>query len=114
MTEPVGPIWTGGFEYEDSQGYRIQFLPDKHNDELQREGKPPMYYWMPGGVRLELKTGDGDYKLHLIHFVGVQSGDTTVGVEGTREVAGGVLSLTNTAAFPVFGTRRRSASARSD
>ncbi|MGH7308751.1 MAG: hypothetical protein ACREK6_08665 [Candidatus Rokuibacteriota bacterium] len=100
MAEAVGPIWTGGFEYEDSQGFRIQFLPDKHNDELQREGKPPVYYWMPGQVRLARKTGSGDYKFHLIHFVGVQSADTTVGVEGTREVAGGVLSLTTTAAFP--------------
>jgi len=100
MAEPVGPIWTGGFEYEDSQGFRIQFLPDKHNDELQREGKPPVYYWMPGQVRLARKNGDGDPIFHLTHFVGTQSADTTVGVEGTREVAGGVLSLTTTAAFP--------------
>src|SRR5688572_10273212 len=100
MAEPVGPIWTGGFEYEDSQGYRIQFLPDKHNDELQKEGKPPVYYWMPSQVRLARKNGTGDYKFHLIHFVGVQAANTTVGVEATREVAGGVLSLTTTAAFP--------------
>ena len=52
MAEAVDPCWTGGFEYEDSQGFRIQFLPDKHNDEMQREGKPPVYYWMPGQVRL--------------------------------------------------------------
>jgi hypothetical protein len=100
MADAVGPCWTGGFEYEDAQGFRIQFLPDKHNDEMQREGKAPVYYWMPGQVRLARKTGSGDYKFHLIHFVGVQTGDTTVGVEGTREVAGGVLSLTTTAAFP--------------
>ena len=99
MAEPVGPIWTGGFEYEDSQGYRIQFLPDKHNDELQKEGKPPVYYWMPGQVRLATKP-NGDKAFRLIVLAGQQTAATNIGVEGTREVAGGVLSLTTTAAFP--------------
>src|SRR5258708_36783259 len=57
---------------------------------------------MPAGVRLARKNADtGDYKFHMIHFVGVQSGDTTVGVSGTREVAGGVITLTTTAAPPL-------------
>src|SRR5687768_10704357 len=57
-----GAVWTGGFEYEDAQGYRIQFLPDIDNDKLQRAGKPPVYYWMPGQVRLARKNGTEDYK----------------------------------------------------
>jgi hypothetical protein len=104
MTEAAGPVFTGGFTTiatsDGTDKYDILFLPDKHNDELQREGKAPCYYWMPSGVRMARKGDTGDYKFHLIHFVGVMSGDTTVGVEGTKEVAGGVLSLTTTAAFP--------------
>jgi hypothetical protein len=104
MAEPVGPVFTGGFTTiatsDGTDKYDILFLADKHNDELQREGKAPVYYWMPSGVRLARKGDNGDFKFHLIHFVGVQTGDTTVGVTGTKEVAGGVLSMTTTAAFP--------------
>ncbi len=103
MAEAVGPVYTGGFEAitaGEGGRYAILYLPDKHNDDLQREGKPAVYYWMPNYVRLARKGDVGDYKFHLIHFVGVQSSDSTVGVEGKREVAGGVLSLTTTAAFP--------------
>jgi len=103
MADAVGPVYTGGFEAitaGEGGRYAILYLPDKHNDEMQREGKPAVYYWMPNYVRLARKGDTGDYKFHLIHFVGVQSSDSTVGVEGKREVAGGVLSLTTTAAFP--------------
>lgn len=95
-----GPVWTGGFEHETVQGYRIQFLADVDNDQLQRAGKAPVYYYMPSQVRLARKDGDGDYKFHLIHFVGIQNPDTTVGIQEVREVAGGVLSFTTTADFP--------------
>jgi hypothetical protein len=102
MAEAVGPVFTGGFEEiavgEGNQKYSILFLPDKHNDELQREGKAPVYYWMPNMVRIA-KRGD-DYKFHLVHFVGRRSDDTSIGVDGTQEVAGGVFSVTTTAAFP--------------
>jgi hypothetical protein len=80
------------------------YLPDLKNDLLQKEGKPPVYYWMPAGVRIARKNADsGDYKFHMLHFVGVQSGDTTVGVGAntTREVAGGVITFTTTAAPPL-------------
>lgn len=104
MVDAVGPIFTGGFEAvtvgANDQQYSILYLPDKHNDDLQRAGKAPVYYWMPGSVRLARQGDTGDYKFHLIHFVGVRSSDTTVGVSGTQEVAGGVLSFTTTAAFP--------------
>jgi hypothetical protein len=102
MADPVGPFFAGGFQHVKAGAYELLYLPDLKNDLLQREGKPPVYYWMPAGVRLARKNADtGDYKFHMIHFVGVQSGDTTVGVSGTREVAGGVITLTTTAAPPL-------------
>jgi len=104
-TEAAGPVFVGGFETitvgEGGDRYSILFLPDKHNDDLQAQGKAPVYYWMPGQVRMARRGDVGDYKFHLIHFVGVRSDETSVGVEGTQEVAGGVFSVTTTAAFPL-------------
>jgi hypothetical protein len=105
MVALKGPIWPGGFETitstADGQRYETLYLPDAHNDELQREGKAPVYYWMPNSVRIARQGDTGDYKFHLTHFVGVRSADTTVGVPGTEEVAGGVLALTVTMAPPL-------------
>jgi len=105
MAEAVGPVFAGDFEViatsTDAGSYHMLYLPDKHNDELQAEGKAPVYYWLPAAVRIARRGDTGDYKFHLIHFVGVQSSDTNVGVDGTREVAGGVLSVTTTAAPPL-------------
>lgn len=104
MVGAVGPVFQGGFEVitsgEGSSKQAILFLPDKHNDDLQRVGKSPVYYWMPDYVRLARKGDTGDYKFHLIHFVGRRSADTTVGAVGDEEVTGGVFSLTTTMAFP--------------
>ncbi|HYP42349.1 MAG TPA: hypothetical protein VEX13_18495, partial [Chloroflexia bacterium] len=104
MAEAVGPVFTGGFEEvsagEGNQRYSILFLPDKHNDELQREGKAPVYYWMPNQVRIARRSDTGDYKFHLIHFVGRRTEQGNIGVVGTQEVAGGVFTVTTTSAFP--------------
>lgn len=105
MADPIGPVYEGNIEEfvvtEGGQTYRIMYLPDKNNTELQREGKSPYYYWMPKDIRIARNTNTGDFKFHLLHFVGVQSEGTNVGVEeGTREVAGGVLSVTTTAEPP--------------
>lgn len=110
-TNPMGPTFDGGVEVvgvdSDGQRYEIQFLPDVKNDELQREGKPAYFYWVPRAVRIARrgeggKGGtNGDYKFRLMHFVGVQSGETHVGVSGTRETAGGVISVTTTTAPPL-------------
>jgi len=108
---PMGPTFDGGEEVvgvdSGGQRYEILFLPDVMNDDLQREGKPPCYYWVPRSTRIA-RRGEGgqggesgDYKFRLIHFVGVQTGDTHVGVSGTRETAGGVLAVTSTAAPPL-------------
>jgi len=104
MADPVGPLFAGGFQHIKAGAYELMYLPDLKNDLLQKEGKPPVYYWMPAGVRIARKSADaGDYKFHMLHFVGVQSGDTTVGVAAntTREVAGGVITFTTTAAPPL-------------
>lgn len=105
MTNAAGPMWPGGFETivstDAGERYEILYLPDVHNDELQAEGKAPVYYWLPNSVRIAQKGDTGDYKFNLTHFVGVLSEDTTVGVAGTEEVAGGVLAVTVTSAPPL-------------
>lgn len=106
MVNAVGPVYTGGFEEfvvaDEGSGeqHTILYLPDLNNDALAAENKPQVYYWMPGSVRLA-RTGDvGDYKFHHTHFVGLMDEQTTVGVEGTAEVVGGVLAFTTTSRYP--------------
>src|SRR5437868_1683281 len=60
MSEAVGPIYAAGFQNITKSGYSILYLPDLHNDELQREGKAPVYWWLPNGVRLAQKDS-GDF-----------------------------------------------------
>jgi hypothetical protein len=101
MANAVGPIYTGGFQHIKAGNYELLYLPDLHNDQLQAAGQPPVYYWMPAYIRIARNNVDtGDYKFHMTHFVGVQSSDTTVGVAGTREAAGGVITFTTTASPP--------------
>jgi hypothetical protein len=101
MTDAVGPIFAAGFQHITESGYEILYLPDLHNDELQREGKAPVYWWLPNTVRLARKDGDtGDYKFNMIHFVGVRSQGTTVGAQGDEEVSGGLLGFSTTSAPP--------------
>jgi hypothetical protein len=101
MTDAVGPIFAAGFQDITESGYEILYLPDLHNDELQREGKAPVYWWLPNAVRLARKGGDtGDYKFSFIHFAGVRSESTTVGVTGKEEVAGGLVGFSTTTAPP--------------
>lgn len=106
MVNPVGPVFTGGFEefVVDEEGtgekHTILYLPDLNNDALQAEGKPPVYYWAPGSVRLAKNDATSTYKFHHTHFVGDLDEQTTVGVEGHTEVVGGVLAFTTTSRYP--------------
>jgi hypothetical protein len=105
MADPVGPVHTGGFEEfvindENGEQYTILFLPDRNNAALQREGKPPRYYWVPGSVRLARFGDTGDFKFRHTHFVGALDEDMHVGVDGKAEVVGGLLSLTTTSRYP--------------
>jgi hypothetical protein len=99
MATTVGPLFAAGTTEITKSGYKISFLPDAHNDELQRSGQPPVYYWLPNEVRMAQKD-NGDYRFSMIHFVGVRSESTTVGATGTEEVAGGVLTFATTASPP--------------
>jgi hypothetical protein len=104
MANAVGPVYVGGFEEfvvtEGGEQYTILYLPDLNNDKLQREGKAPVYYWVPGQVRLARKGDVGPYKFHHTHFVGVLSEDLHVGVDGEAEVQGGMLAFTTTSRYP--------------
>jgi hypothetical protein len=102
-TNALGPTMAGGMQPIVEEGYELLYLPDINNDALQREGKPAVFYWLPNYVHIARKGGSetGDFMFNLIRFAGVQSADTTVGItEGTREVAGGVLTFTATSAPP--------------
>jgi hypothetical protein len=102
MATAVGPAFVGGlqtFVMNDEQGYEytITFLPDRANDDLQREGKPAYFYWIPEQVRLARKGGRGDYKFHHTHFVGIMD-ESSIGVDN-GETQGGVLAFTTTSQF---------------
>ncbi|MCI0591577.1 MAG: hypothetical protein L0Y67_08300 [Gammaproteobacteria bacterium] len=103
MAEPVGPVFTGGFEEfvlqdERGEGHTLLFLPDRNNEALQRERKAPVFYYIPEKVRLARNAENNDFKFRHIHFVGVFD-ETTAGIE-KGETSGGVLSLTTTSRFP--------------
>src|SRR5215475_12199953 len=105
MVNAAGPIMAGGFETltlnDAGVEYSLCFFPDKHNDELQAAGKPPVFYWMPNSMRLARKQ-NGDFKLSFLHYLGVQDGQTNLAVPpgSTRETSGGILSFAMTGAPP--------------
>ncbi len=104
MANAVGPVFVGGFEEFVVQGesdqYTLLYLPDLNNDKLQAEGKAPVYYWVPGEVRMARKGDGGDFKFHHTHFVGVMGEESHVGVDESDEVQGGVLAFTATSRYP--------------
>jgi hypothetical protein len=103
MAMAKGPIFAaGGFQAFSSKGYTLLFLPDIANEDLQRENKAPVYYWLPNKVRLARKDGDtGDYVFSFIHFEGVLSSETNIAVGADKnEVSGGVFAFSTTTAPP--------------
>src|SRR5919199_289397 len=101
-TNALGPTMAGGMQPIVEEGYELLYLPDINNDALQAEGKSAVFYWLPNYVHIARKDGNetGDFMFNLIRFAGMQSAQTTVGAEGDREVAGGVLTFTATSAPP--------------
>lgn len=99
MTEAKGPIFAAGFQAIPKGGYPVLLLPDVNNDALQREGKPPVYHWLPNTVRLAQKE-NGDYKFSFLHFVGVRDEEPHVGTTGTEEVAGALVGFATTSTPP--------------
>lgn len=104
MVDAAGPVYAGRFEefivQEGGEEYTLMFLADLNNEGLQRDGKPPVYYWVPGEVRLARHGDTGPYKFRHIHFVGVMDEETHVGVDGQAEVVGGLMAMTTTSRFP--------------
>jgi hypothetical protein len=100
----LGPTMAGGLQPIVEDGYELIYYPDVNNDSLQNEGKPPVFYWLPNYVHIARKDGltNGDYMFMMMRFAGKQTSEGNIGVtEGeSREVAGGVLALTTTAAPP--------------
>lgn len=100
MTDAIGPIYAGGgfetFEVtENGEGYKILYLPDKNNHKLKQEGKPPVYYWVPGQVRLARHAENGDYKFSL----SVYSGDPNP-TDKEGPAVGGMIAFSTTVAYP--------------
>ncbi|MEK5373492.1 hypothetical protein [Paenibacillus sp. FSL P2-0173] len=100
MTDAIGPIFSGGgFETieltENGEGYTILYLPDKNNQKLQQEGKPPVYYWVSSQVRLARHAENGDFKFSLTHYSGDPNPTDNEGIG-----VGGMISFTTTIAYP--------------
>ena len=110
MADAVGPVWAGGFQETVGTGqsglYTILWLPDKHNDDLQKDNKPPVYYWMPNTVRIARDPATGDFKFHLVHFEGVLNQQSSIDAAPTADgstptqISGGVLTVSTTASPP--------------
>ena len=99
MTNAMGPTLAGGMQPIVEDGYELLYLPEINNEQLQREGKPAVFYWLPNAVRIARKSGseNGDYLFNLIRFAGVEAAGEE---DGNRMVAGGVLTFTATMAPP--------------
>ncbi|HJR59956.1 MAG TPA: hypothetical protein VJ813_11170, partial [Vicinamibacterales bacterium] len=102
MANAVGPAFTGGFESfvinDAGEQYTILYLPDRNNEELQRERKSPVFYYLPEQVRLARHGDTRDFKFRHTHFVGVFD-ENSVGID-RGETQGGVLAFTVTSRFP--------------
>src|SRR5215470_6567052 len=100
MATPVGPLFAVSNQVVTKSGYRISYWVDAHNQEMQRAGQAPVYYWLPEHVNLA-KRDDGDYKFSVIRFAGVHSSTTTAGATGTdNAMLGGLLTFSTVAAPP--------------
>ncbi len=97
MTDPLGPLFAAGNEIITASGYEIVYLPDVNNDQLQREGKPATFYWLPNKVRLA-RADNGDYRFRFVHFVGKKDTGTTPSLDD--KVSGGLLAFSTTSAPP--------------
>ncbi|WP_327233637.1 hypothetical protein OG349_06295 [Streptomyces sp. NBC_01317] len=90
MTEPIGPTMAGGIQKVTKNGYSVNFYPDANNYELMKEGKNPVFYWLPTRMTIARKDdGTGDYKFNLTRFAGLET-----------DAVGGVLSITTTGGIP--------------
>jgi hypothetical protein len=106
MTRPGGPTRLGGFEEyvipddASGEGWAIRFYPDVMQTELESSGQETTYYWAPQQLRLAQFPDSGDYKFSHVHFAGVLTEESNVGVENELETVGGLLAFTTTSRPP--------------
>ena len=94
-----GPMFDGTNTIVLVGDYNLNYYPDRNNPQLIAEGQAPYFYWVPTRIRLAQKM-NGDFIFRHTHYEGVLSSDTTIGVQGTQELAGGILTFSATAAPP--------------
>ncbi|MGA5129625.1 hypothetical protein ACPCTO_07455 [Streptomyces olivoreticuli] len=100
MTDPIGPTMAGGIQTMTAQGYSVSFYPDANNYDLIKEGKNPVFYWVPSQLTIARRDGEtGDFKFSLLRFVGGVASDKEK-KEASKESVGGLLSLTTTGKIP--------------
>ncbi|MBC7833867.1 MAG: hypothetical protein H7Y88_02055 [Phycisphaerales bacterium] len=96
----LGPTLAGGSELYDESGYGLMFLPDVNNDELQRNGKAPVFYWVPRTLRLARQdmSESKPFLFNMLKFAGMKN----PGGAPTEDdmIAGGVLTFSVTCAPP--------------
>lgn len=100
MADAIGPIYSGGgfeaFEInERGEGYKILYLPDKNNYELQQEGEPPVYYWVPEKIRLAQNPETKEYKFRQLHYIGDPNP-----FDDEKSIVGGHVAFTTTISPP--------------
>lgn len=91
MADPVGAVFTGGFEEfviqdEAWSGSAPLLLPPGNNDALLCGRKALVCYSIPEGLRLTRNPAHNAYKFRWIYFVGVF--DTTMASPLGSEVEG--------------------------
>jgi hypothetical protein len=103
--QPTGPVDVGGeltalvTDTATGEGYSVTFYPDGSNEQLRLENKPMSFYFIPNRIRLA-RDAQGGYNFHFQQFGGVLSKDSTVGVKGDYEIAGGLLTFSTTMSIP--------------
>lgn len=101
----VGPAWVGQIvavevtDERDNQSYRVQWLPDRNNDELRKAGRPMHFYYLPDRPRVT-RDEDDHYIFHVQKFSGVMDPARNIGEDGYAEIAGGLLNFTATLGLP--------------
>jgi hypothetical protein len=100
-TTAMGPTMAGGMQPIVKDGYELLYLPDVNNNQLQKEGQSPVFYWVPNQVRMAHKDGPdkGDPLFQLLRFSG-EEGEQTEDTADDKQVAGGLLTFTVTGAAP--------------
>ncbi|NLR58864.1 hypothetical protein HGH93_12175 [Chitinophaga polysaccharea] len=112
IVQPLGPLFGPDFitiSVNDETGapYALEIFPDANNPELNANGLPTQFYYMPKQVNLAKRLDSPeDYDFSFTLFKGLMTEEDTIGVSGLAtaggnvEVGGGFLSFSTTMAVP--------------